>query len=378
MNKKIRIIEVNKAYFPHTGGIETLVKQYSQDLQKNGFEVNTLVCRDDFGKAYHEIIDNINVTRAGSLGTYFSCPLSLSFIKFFRKMSENADIIHIHVPFPLADLALLLSGYKGKVIISWHSDVVKQKKLLVLYKPLLKYLLNRADCILVATKGHIKGSEWLKEYKSKCKILPYGINPDNYSNIHRRSILEEISSNPDGIKVFFTGRLVYYKGVDTLIKAFRKVNSNCELFIAGTGVLENQLKEMAYKYGLSERVHFLGFLPEEQLKQAYSDCDIFVLPSVARSEAFGIVQIEAMFYGKPVINTNLESGVPYVSIHGKTGLTVQPENSVQLAKAINFLCENKSIREKFGKSARERVLTVFNENNIIKKLCKIMTDEVNK
>ena len=85
-----------------------------------------------------------------------------------------------------------------------------------------------------------------------------------------------------------------------------------------------------------------------------------------------------MFYGKPVINTNLESGVPYVSIHGKTGLTVQPENSVQLAKAINFLCENKSIREKFGKSARERVLTVFNENNIIKKLCKIMTDEVNK
>ena len=378
MNKKIRILEVNKAYFPHTGGIETLVKQYSQDLQENGFEVNTLVCRDGFGKTYNEIIDNVNLTRAGSFGTYFSCPLSLSFIELFRKMSKNADIIHIHVPFPLADLALLLSGYKGKVIVSWHSDVVKQKKLLILYKPLLKYLLSRADCILVATKGHIKGSEWLMKYRKKCKIVPYGINTENYSNIIKGDFLKGISSNPDSFKVFFSGRLVYYKGVDVLIKSFRKVNDNCELFIAGTGILEENLKEKVNKYGLSDKVHFLGFLPEKQLKQAYADCDIFVLPSDARSEAFGIVQIEAMFYGKPVINTSLESGVPYVSIHGKTGLTVQPENSVQLARAINFLCENKDIREKFGKSAHERVMTEFNEKHIIKKLCKIINDEVNK
>ncbi|MDE6101664.1 MAG: glycosyltransferase [Ruminococcus sp.] len=379
MNRKIRVLEVNKAYFPHTGGIETLVKQYSEELGKyKNIEVRTLVCRDGRGRTYSENINGVKLTRAGSFGTYFSCPLSVSFLRLFRKMSKKADIVHIHVPFPLADLALLLSGYKDAVIVSWHSDIVKQKKLLMFYKPLLKYLLNRADCILVATEGHINGSEWLEKYRKKCRILPYGISPDEYLDIRKTPFLTEKCNFPDSIKIFFTGRLVYYKGVDVLIKAFSQVKSNCELFIAGTGVLENELIEKVREYQISDRVHFLGFLPEEQLKQAYADCDIFVLPSVARSEAFGIVQLEAMIYGKPVINTNLPSGVPYVSLHGKTGLTVEPENSAQLAEAITLLCENKNLREEYGKSARERVLTKYNEKTIIKKLCKILYDEVSK
>lgn len=378
MKRKIKILEINKAYFPHTGGIETLVKQYSEELDKyKNIEVHTLVCRDGRGKTYSEKINGVKLTRAGSFGTYFSCPLSVSFLRLFRKMSENADIIHIHVPFPLADLALLLSGYSGKVIVSWHSDVVKQKKLLMLYKPLMKYLLNRADCILVATEGHINGSEFLPEYRHKCHILPYGITPENYMNIKKIPFLTEKATNPESVKVFFTGRLVYYKGVDVLISAFRKVKNNCELFIAGTGVLESELKEKVRKYGMNDRVHFLGFLPEEQLKQAYADCDIFVLPSVERSEAFGIVQLEAMIYGKPVINTRLPSGVPYVSIHEKTGLTVMPYNTHELADAINILRKNKSLRKKMGKNAQKRVLDYFNEKNIIQDLYKIIIDEVN-
>ncbi|MDE6834948.1 MAG: glycosyltransferase [Ruminococcus sp.] len=378
MNRKIKVLEVNKAYFAHVGGIETLVKQYSEELGKfDNIELRTLVCRDGMGKTFSENINSVRLTRAGSFGTYFSCPVSLSFLKIFRKMSAKADIIHIHVPFPLADLALLLSECKGKVIVSWHSDVVKQKKLLKLYRPLMKYLLNRADCILVATEGHIDGSEFLPEYRRKCHVLPYGINPENYLNIQKIPFLTEKATNPESIKVFFTGRLVYYKGVDVLINAFRNVRNNCELFIAGTGILESELKEKVRKYGLNKRIHFLGFLPEEQLKQAFSDCDIFVLPSVERSEAFGIVQLEAMIYGKPVINTSLLSGVPYVSIHEKTGITVQPYNSVQLAEAINILRKNKNLRERLGKNGQKRVLEYFNEKNIIQDLYKIITDEVN-
>lgn len=378
MKRKIKILEINKAYFPHTGGIETLVKQYSEELEKfRNIEVCTLVCRDGRGKTYSEKINDVRLTRAGSFGTYFSCPLSVSFLRLFRKMSESADIIHIHVPFPLADLALLLSGYSGKVIVSWHSDVVKQKKLLMLYKPLMKYLLDRADCILVATEGHIIGSEFLPEYRYKCRILPYGITPENYFNIQKIPFLSEKATNPESIKVFFTGRLVYYKGVDILIEAFRRVRNNCELFIAGTGILENELKEKVRKYGLNDRIHFLGFLPEEQLKQAFADCDIFVLPSVERSEAFGIVQLEAMIYGKPVINTSLPSGVPYVSIHEKTGITVMPYNSCELSRAINILRKNKNLREKMGQNAQKRVLENFNQKNIIQDLYKIITDEVN-
>ena len=126
--KRLRVLEVNKAYYPHIGGIETVIRQYSEELNKlEDIDVKVLVCRDGRGKGCREKINHVDVTRAGSLGTYFSCPLSFSFIRKFRKMAKKADVVHIHVPFPLADAALLLSGYKGRVVVSWHSDVVNQK-----------------------------------------------------------------------------------------------------------------------------------------------------------------------------------------------------------------------------------------------------------
>ena len=375
--RKLKVLEVNKAYFPHVGGIETLVKQYSEELGQFNVQVRTLVCCENQGGTIRERVNGIPVIRAASLGTYFSCPLSVQFIKQFRRMSRKADVIHIHMPFPLADFAILLSGYKGKVALSWHSDIVKQKKLLTLYKPLLKYLLNRADVIFTATEGHIDGSDFLHEYREKCRILPYGITVEDYLNIDRKPILTEKLTDKDSVKVFFTGRLVYYKGVDVLLKAFSKVN-NCELFIAGTGELENSLKAYAEKHNLADKVHFLGFLPDDELKQAYADCDIFVLPSVVKSEAFGIVQLEAMVYGKPVINTALPSGVPHVSLDGETGLTVPPSNANALAKAINRLAENKELREELGKKAAQRVMDNFNEKDVIRRLYDYLSEGINR
>lgn len=374
--KRLKVLEINKAYFPHIGGIESLVKQYSEELQRN-CAVKTLVCRDGKGKTVIDDVNRVEVTRAGSLGTYFSCPVSFSFMRLFKKMSKNADIVHINVPFPLADIALLLSGYKGKVAVSWHSDIVRQKKLMMFYKPFLMYLLKRADIIFVATEGHIKHSEYLSDFREKCHILPYGIAPEDYLEIECVPFLTEQLTDKSSVKVFFTGRLVYYKGVDILLKAFTKVKG-CELFIAGTGELEKSLKSYAESHGLSKKVHFLGFLPDSELKQAYADCDIFVLPSVAKSEAFGIVQLEAMIYGKPVINTNLQSGVPYVSIHGKTGITVPPYDYKSLAKAINILAKNADLRKKFGANAQKRVIKSFNQKDVIKKLYGFLAEEVNK
>ena len=375
----LRILEVNKAYYPHTGGIETLVKQYSEELGNIGnVEVKTLVCRDGRGGTSREMIDGVDLTRAGSFGTYFSCPLSASFIGLFRKMAKNADVVHIHVPFPLADAALMLSGFRGRVAVSWHSDIVKQKKLMLAYKPFMHYLLKRADCIITATEGHVKGSGYLPEFADKCVTVQYGITPEDYLNIEKIPFLTENCANKDSVKLFFTGRLVYYKGVEVLLRAFRYVvgkGCKCELFIAGSGELDSRLKNMAEIYGIAEKVHFLGFLPDEQLKQAYADCDIFILPSVAKSEAFGIVQLEAMIYGKPVINTDLPSGVPYVSLHGKTGFTVRPDDPKHLASAIIRLANDGSLRERFGNAAKQRVLDEFNEKDVIKKLYDILSDE---
>ena len=366
MSKKLRILEVNKAYYPHIGGIESLVRQYAESFSDRA-DVKVLVCREDRGKAFREKINGIDVVRAGSLGTYFSCPLSFDFIRKFRRMAKNVDVVHINVPFPLADLACLLSGYKGKVVVSWHSDVVKQKKLLLLYKPILMRFLKRADVILAATEGHIKSSPYISQFKEKCRIIPYSICPSDYLNAQKKPILSDLLSDKNAVKVFFTGRLVYYKGVDVLLRAFKNVKG-CELFIAGTGVLENELKEYAAKQKMTDRVHFLGFLPDDDLRAAFRDCDIFVLPSVANSEAFGIVQLEAMVYSKPVINTSLPTGVPYVSKDGESGITVKPSDEKELAQAINKLAENPELREKYGKEAYSRICRYFDNSVVLDKI----------
>ncbi|MBR6791640.1 MAG: glycosyltransferase [Ruminococcus sp.] len=374
--KKLRILQVNKAYYPHVGGIESLVKQYSEELsQRDDVEVQVLVCCEGKGKTQTETINGVQVTRAGSLGTYFSCPLSFSFIRLFRKMAKNADVVEIHMPFPLADLALMLSGFRGRVVIAWHSDIVKQKKLLALLRPIIRKTLKRADCIIVATEGHINGSDWLPEYRDKCRVIPYGITPEEYLSVERKPVLTQLLTDKNNVKVFFTGRLVYYKGVDVLLKAFR-LTDGCELFIAGTGELDAQLKAYAKEHNMEDKVHFLGFLPDETLRQAYADCDIFVLPSVVKSEAFGIVQLEAMVYGKPVINTLLPSGVPHISLHKETGLTVPPSDFESLSGAILALAKNKELREEYGKNSAERVQLCFNEKDVINKVYGALSENI--
>ena len=177
--RKLRILQVNKAYYPHIGGIESLVRTFSRELQKRA-EVQVLVCQEK-GRGEDRVVEGVPVHYASSLGTYFSCPISFSFLRQFRKLAKWADVVEFHVPFPLADLACLLSGYRGGVVIAWHSDVVRQKTLLRFYKPLLMRFLRRADCIIAATEGHITSSPFLTQFADKCRIIPYGIDVQAHS-----------------------------------------------------------------------------------------------------------------------------------------------------------------------------------------------------
>ncbi len=364
-SKKLRILQVSKAYYPHIGGIESLVRTYARELGKrDDVEMQVLVCRDK-GKTTHEMIEGVPVTRAGSIGTYFSCPLSFSFFGYFRRMAKQADVVLFHMPFPPGDLACLLSGYRGRVVLAWHSDVVKQKKLLLFYKPILQRFLRRADCILTATQGHIDSSAFLPQFREKCKVIPYGIDVETYHRAVRKSILTGHLTDKNAVKVLFVGRLVYYKGADVLLDAFAQVHG-CELFLVGSGVLEEALRAQAEK--LSLPVHFLGKLSDDDLKAAFADCDLFVLPSVANSEAFGIVQLEAMVYGKPVINTALPTGVPCVSLHEKTGLTVPPSDANALARAIQTLADDADLRKTYGAAAAKRVAEDFSEKYVLEQL----------
>lgn len=371
--QKLRILQVNKAYYPHIGGIETLVRSFSKGLQQHA-EVKVLVCQEK-GKGEDRIVEGVPVHYASSLGTYFSCPLSFSFVRKFRQMAKWADVIEMHMPFPLGDLACLLSGYRGAVVVAWHSDVVRQKKLMRFYRPLLMRFLQRVDCIIVATPGHIESSPTLSQFREKCRVIPYGIDVDAYRGAKRLPVLRERQNDSKSVRVLFVGRFVYYKGIEVLLEAFRQVHG-CELFLVGHGTeeMESKLQQMVQTGGMTQRVHFLGNLSDEALRAAFADCDLFVLPSVANSEAFGLVQLEAMVYGKPVINTALATGVPYVSLDGVTGLTVRPEDPQALAEAIQKLADDPALRITYGNAAKQRVEKEFNETHVVNAVYDVLAE----
>ncbi len=361
----VNILEVNKFFPPHIGGIETIIAQRAYYLSKfPDTKIKVLVCQEQ-GAGKTEILRGIEIIRCGSIGTYFSCPVSFSFFWKFRELSEWADVIEFHTPFPPGDLACLLSGCRCRVVISWHSDIIRQKKLLFFYQPVLRAFLKRADCIITATQGHIDGSAFLPEFREKCKIIPYPAEKQKHQ--HFTPILTKKLYQQGRIKLLFVGRLVYYKGVEILLKAFRQVK-HCELFLCGTGVLEPDLRKKA----AGMPVHFLGNLSHENLQSAFADCDIFILPSVENAEAFGIVQMEAMAYGKPVINTDLPTGVPYVSIDHETGLTVPPKDVKALAEAITILASSPELRKQYGENGKLRIEKYYNCERIMKQIYEIL------
>jgi len=382
MKNKMNVMQVCRMYYPMLGGIERIVQDIAEGLCQET-NMSVLTCQVK-GAGSEEEINGVKVYRCSSMGTFCSLPVSPAFLMQFRKKSRMQDIIHIHMPFPLADLACLLSSYKGKVVLWWHSDVVRQKKMMYFYRPIMERLLKRADVIMVATEGHIEGSSYLGPYRSKCRVIPFGVergvldSADKYlcSTAHVRK--DKSGNQADAkIKFLFIGRLVYYKGCEVLLQALKHVEG-AYLTVIGDGVLKGELEQISSELEIIDRVRFLGSVSNEVLRQELADCDVFVLPSIAKSEAFGIVQMEAMAYGKPVINTKLPSGVPYVSIDKQTGLTVEPGDDLALADAMQWLIEHPLERQQFGEAAAKRVREYFNVDYMIEEVLKVYRELQNR
>lgn len=367
---KIKILQVNKLYYPEIGGIEKTLQQISEGLSKDPeVDLKVLVCQKK-GKGQADNVNGVEVHRSGSMGVVASVPISFSFIWKLRKMAKDRDVIQFHLPFPLGDLACLMSGYRGKVVAYWHSDVVKQKKWMLLYRPVMERFLKRADVILVGAEGIIDGSKYLKSYRGKCKVVPFAVS-DEILKAGGEYLCENrhnIQTGNKQLNFLFIGRLVYYKGCSVLIDAFARLKVDATLTIIGDGNLKEELIQQAEMQGVTKRVDFLGYVSDEKIRTCMEMADVFVLPSVERSEAFGLVQLEAMAYGKPVINTNLPSGVPEVSIHGVTGLTVEPGDAEGLSEAMNWMCLYPEERNNMGIAARKRVEEQYTQDILVKNI----------
>ncbi len=372
MNSCLNVLHAAKWYYPFVGGIETAARAINGALVEKTYP-KMLVCSET-GKSKTDVTDGIEIVRAKTLCNLCSTPISFEYLRKFRKMSRDADVIQIHAPYPLSDLALFLCAgrRRAKVALWWHSDVVKQKKILLFYKPLIRYVLRRADVIFVSGKNIAVNSDYLPKYMDKIKVLPFGIDPKDYSVPEKIGYLDEILTKKSSVKLLFVGRLVYYKGVDILIEAMSKV-TGAELFIVGEGELESDLKSQTFSLGLDGRIHFLGKADKELVRSVFYDCDMLILPSVSRSECFAIVQLEAMIYGKPVINTRLPTAVPDVSVDGETGITVEPQNANELAKAIQRLIDDASLRALYGENAKKRCVESFSLSKMQEEYYKVIS-----
>lgn len=360
---------VNKKYPPWIGGIEKVVRDISYTL-KDKIDIEVLVTSDT-KKRIEDQYEGVKVIREPALFTLGNTPVSFKMISALKK--TDADIIHFHHPYPWGDIAYLTAGPKAKTLVTYQSDIIKQKYLLKLYRPFMIRFLSKMDRIVAASPQMIEYSSVLKKFQSKCEVIPNGIDISIFDDQNIDPVnVSKIKDKYGPRIILFIGRLIYYKGIEYLIEAMQTVDAN--LVIIGSGPLKNQMSELCRKLGLSKRVFFLENISDEELPQFYHASEMFVLPSIERTEAFGLVQVEAMASGKPVVCTNLKSGVPFVNKDGETGFVVPPKSSNALAEAINKLLGDNELREKFGAAGRKRAT----ENFTINKMADSYLDLYNK
>jgi len=350
---RLRVLQIGKYFAPSHGGIESHLRDLCSELRRS-VDLKVIVANDRL-RTDRETIEGIEVIRLGRVMTLAAAPICPTMINAIRR--ERADVVHLHLPNPAAAMACLLARPTGALVITWHSDVVRQRRLALLYQPFERILLNRSAAIVGTSLAYIASSHVLRKYADRCHLIPYGIDARQFDDDRvDHSIVEELRQRFGPKMILSVGRLVYYKGLKFLIQAMAKVDA--KLLIIGEGPLRGELEREAAISGASDRVTFLGQI-DNNLNSYYHACDIFALPSCERSEAFGLVQLEAMACGRPVVNTQIDSGVPYISVDGITGFTVQPRNSDVIATALNRLLDNPDLRNRMGRAARARVVNEF-------------------
>lgn len=360
----MKVLHIGKYYPPFFGGIEKVNFDLVEGLNKRSIHTDVLCFNHSKGQSIEN--GKYKILRSKTLINVFSTPISISFFWKLRRIKKDYDIIHIHLPNPIASIALQYSGFKRKVVLHWHSDIVKQKKLKLLYGPFERSILKRADKIIVTSPNYLEASESLKPYLSKCVIIPIGIDSSEFStNLPFR---EKLEHETKGTKVIFSlGRLIYYKGFDYLIDAAKQLPNDAVVYIGGVGELNSVLSQQIKSNNLEDRVKLLGKIPFNEISEYYRRADIFCLPSNERSEAFGVVLIEAMSFKCPIVCCEINgSGVPWVAGYNKSAVIVKPSNSDSLAEGINALLSNDFKRENLSYQSFNRYNELFRLDDMIK------------
>lgn len=359
--KKIKVLHIYRTFYPDsTGGVEEVIKQVSNAAVFHDIESRVFVLSPD--PAPKKInYDGLIVFRERSLISIASCDIGgVSAFKTFMDLASWADILHFHFPWPFLDLLNICYLVKKPKIMTYHSDIVKQKRLFFFYKPLMRFTLSSMDYIVATSPSYLKTSPVLRRCvpSKKAKIIPLGmedISSSAESSCSSGKIIKKLGL--DGEKfILYLGVLRYYKGLHILLEACKNIRG--KVVIAGGGPENNSLRSQAKKLELSN-VIFAGHVSNEDKLDLLKKCTAFVLPSHLRSEAFGMVLIEASMFSKPMVTCEIGTGTSFVNEANVTGYVVEPENPDALANSLNSLLENDEISKEFGKNARVRYDSLF-------------------
>lgn len=358
----MKILHLYKDYYPVLGGIENHVRLLAEGLRTRGIDVRVLVT-NTVRQTVSETINGVPVTKTARLLNVSSAPVSLSFYPELIRLNRWADLVHLHMPYPPGEIGQLFLG-RRPFVLTYHSDIVRQKVMGFFYAPFLRWVLRRAERIVVSNPIYIQTSPFLQPWAGKCEVIHFGLDLNRFAHtpeIDRRAA--ELRAQFGSPIILTVGKLRHYKGIDVLIEAMHQVDARA--LVAGEGPMGPAWRQKAQDEGLTERVLFLGRVSDDDLIALYHAADLFVLPSTNRAESWGIVQTEAMACGLPVVCTELGTGTSYVNQDGVTGLVVPPGDPAALAGAINTLLADPALRRRMGEAARQRAATMFSSQAMI-------------
>jgi glycosyltransferase involved in cell wall biosynthesis len=353
----VKVLHVYRTYFPDSqGGLEEVIRQICLGANENGVTSRVFTLSEEpFPRALPRLeADVIRVRKSFEIA---SCGFALTGLRQFAKQVAWADIVHYHYPWPFSDLMYFVAGRHKPAILTYHSDVVRQRLLLSVYKPLMSSYLNAMDMIVATSPNYFATSNVLTQYAKKVEVIPIGLNEPSYPTIQEQNKNLSQARERYGSGFFlFVGVLRYYKGLHILLDAIQ--GAKYKVVIVGSGPVERELWRQARKLRL-DNVVFAGFVSDKEKMALFRLCRAVVFPSYLRAEAFGVTLLEGAMSARPLISAEVGSGTSHVNIHNLTGLVVPPSNSKALREAMDELDREPERARRMGLNARQRYEDLF-------------------
>lgn len=351
------------------GGVEQVIHQIARGAASFGVRTDVLSLTTEKAQSPTEI-EGYLAYRARMDLQIASTGLSISAFSRFKQLAKKADVVHYHFPWPFMDVVHFATRLKKPSVVTYHSDIIRQKNLLRLYRPLMSCFLADVGRIIATSPNYLETSDVLAKYKTKVSIIPIGLDKTSYPIPHPDRLSKWRKAL--GPKFFlFIGVLRYYKGLHILMEAAQ--GTDYPIVIVGAGPIEAELREQAQQLGL-RNIHFLGYLPDEDKSALLTLCYGVLFPSHLRSEAFGISLLEGAMYGKPMISSEIGTGTTFINIGDETGLVVPPGDTSAMRNAMRYLWDDPELAAAMGRRAEERYWAYFTADQMVRSYVDLYSD----